>query len=332
MKLIEVNNTVEDYLYITYNFTTTCNFKCNYCWPHAHDGKYRWPDLDIITKNFTHLLNEYKKSNVRITLSGGEPTLWPELGEFAQYLKENHKCRITLNTNGSRTLRWWKQYCKYFDDIQLSVHNEFANIPHTIEVLDEIYSRGTIMVAAQMLMDPKHWNKSVENVSQLVEHPTPWLVKLMTLTNPFTGEIMDYTKEQLAYLEKKIQKRPPQEYIDLMFSTGKIIEDDKTVNGTMTYEDGTTVQYNTFEIFKNKLNQFKGWSCDIGSERIGIDASGLLAGNCRESISDTNFNLHESSFADTFSLQHVRSSSLCTTQFCDCTSDIRVSKRKVNED
>lgn len=54
MKLIEIKNTVEDYLYITYNFTTTCNFNCNYCWPGAHDGKYRWPELDVITKINLH--------------------------------------------------------------------------------------------------------------------------------------------------------------------------------------------------------------------------------------------------------------------------------------
>ena len=330
MKLIEIKNTLEDYLYITYNLTTTCNFECNYCWPGLHDGKYRWPELDIITKNFTHLLNEYGKSNVRITLSGGEPTLWPELIEFAQYLKEKHQCRLTLNTNGSRSIKWWKKNCEYFDDIEISVHNEFANIPHTIEVLDEIYNRGNIMVAAQMLMDPKNWSKSVENVTRLVEHPTQWLVKLKTLTNPTTGEIVDYTQHQLNYLEKKIQKIPPKDYIDLMFSTGKIIEDDKTKYSTMTYEDNTTVQFNTFEIFKNKLNQFKEWSCDIGSGRIGINAAGILAGNCRVSISNLTFNLHDPAFVDTFSLQSVHPSSLCTKQFCDCTSDIKVSKRKLN--
>lgn len=329
MKLIEIKNTVEDYLYVTYNFTSTCNFNCNYCWPSAHDGKYRWPNLDIVTKNFTHLLTEYGKSNVRITISGGEPTLWPELGEFAQYLNQIHKCRLTLNTNGSRTIRWWKEYCRYFDDIQISVHNEFADISHTIDVLDEIYSHGNIMVAAQMLMDPKNWKKSVDNVDRLVQHPTPWLVKLMTLTNPLTGEVMDYTPEQIRYLEKKVQKRPPKEYIDLMFSTGKIIEDDKNVTGTMTYEDGKIVQYDTFEIFKNRLNKFKGWSCDIGSERIGISPDGILAGNCGESISNKKFNLHDPEFRNTFSLAYVRSNSICTKEFCDCTSDIRVSKRIV---
>jgi organic radical activating enzyme len=265
---------------------------------------------------------------VRITLTGGEPTLWPELDKFAKYLHDNHKCRITLNTNGSRTVRWWKQYSKYFDDIEISVHNEFADISHIIQVLDEIYSQGNIMVAAQVLMDPKNWNKSVENVNRLVEHSTPWLVKLMTLTKPLTGEVMDYTQEQLQYLQKKIQKKPPKEYIDLMFSTGKIIEDDRITYGTMTYEDGTTVRYNTFEIFKNNLNQFQNWSCDIGSERIGIHANGVLAGNCGEQISDMTFNLHDAAFADTFSLKNIRPSSICTRQFCDCTSDIRVSKRK----
>ena len=325
MKLISIENKLEDYLYITYNFTSTCNFNCTYCWPAAHDGKFRFPNLEIVCNNFSHLLRSYNKGNVRITISGGEPTLWPELGKFAKYLKENHNCRLTLNTNGSRTLRWWKEYCSYFDDIQISVHNKFAEIPHTIEVLDEIYSRQNIMVAAQMLMDPNNWDKSVDNVNQLVSHSTPWLVKLMTLVDPLTGQIMNYTDNQLEFLKNKNQKTPPQDYIARMFETGKIVEE-SDVNAVMTFDNSLVQPFDTFEILKNKWNQFKGWSCSIGNERLGIDASGNLAGNCGEVVSDEKFNLHNKSFLKNFTLEKINSTSTCSKQFCDCTSDIKVTK------
>lgn len=329
MELIEISNNVKDYLYITYNFTTTCNFKCNYCWPTAHDGKYRFPDIDIISKNFSHLLSQYNKKNVRISLSGGEPTLWPELGQFVKYLHDNHAVRVTLNTNGSRTLRWWKEYADYFDDIQISIHNEFVDIEHTKKVLDEIYSRQTIMTAASVLMDPNNWDRSVKNVSSLVEHPTPWLVKLMTLTKPETGEIMDYSEDQLLFLKNKIQKRPPEKYIELMFDTGKIIEDD-TVNGTVKFSDGTIQILNIHDILKNKANQFKGWYCNIGKERLGISPSGLLSGNCGERIFKNHFNLHDPNFVENFSLKEIEVGTVCSKNFCDCSSDIRVSKRIKN--
>lgn len=329
MKLIEISNDLEDYLYITYNLTTTCNFKCSYCWPEAHDGKYRFPDIEIVSKNFSHLLSQYNKKNVRITLSGGEPTLWPELGQFVKYLHDNHKVRITINTNGSRTLRWWQEYADYFDDIQISVHNEFVDIEHTKKVLDIIYNRQITMTAAQVLMDPSNWDKSVKNVKSLVDHPTPWLVKLMTLTKPESGEIMEYSEDQLLFLKNKIQKRPPKEYVDLMFKTGKIIEDD-SVNGTMRFSDGNIQILNIHDILKNKANRFKGWFCDIGKERLGIDPSGFLSGNCGEQIFKNHFNLHRPDFVEKFSLDTTDLEIVCGKSFCDCTSDIRVSKRIKN--
>ncbi len=326
MKLIEIKNYTEDYLYITYNFTTTCNFKCSYCWPYAHDGKYRFPNLDLICKNFSHLLKTYNKSDVRLTLSGGEPTLWPELGEFVKYIQKNHNCRITINTNGSRTLRWWKDYADCFDDIQISVHNEFVDIDHTINVLDEIYNRGTIMTGAQVLMDPSNWDRCVDNLNKLVDHKTPWLVKTMILTDPSTRKIMNYSPEQLNFLENSVKKRPPQEYIDLMLNLGKIIESDNT-NAEMIFSNGDKKSYSTFEILKNNWNQFTGWSCDIGKERIGIDASGIVAGNCGERISDQVFNIHNNDFVDSFTLDKINPKVICSKEFCDCTSDLKVSKK-----
>lgn len=334
MKLIEIKNYLDDYLYITYNFTSTCNFKCNYCWPQAHDGKYRFPKLDLITKNFDFMISQYKerlnKKNIRIHLSGGEPTLWPQLGEFVQNLHDMHNCRITMSTNGSRTLRWWKEYSHYFDDIQISVHNEFADIDHTIQVLDEVYNKKTTMVAAQVLLDPLNWNRSIEVLTSLVNHPTPWLVKTMSISESDSGKIKAYTKEQLEIFEKGPLKIPPKEYVDLMFKTGKIIEDEKK-NAVMIFSDMSELPYNTFDIVKNNWNQFGGWDCAIGHERLGISFDGTIGGNCGVPISTHRLNITDDNFIDYFDLDLIQPYNKCTNyQYCQCSSDIRVSK-KINE-
>lgn len=330
MKLVEIKNQVLNHLYITYNFTTTCNFKCNYCWPDAHDGKYRFPNLEIILKNFDHLLKEYKeklnKSNIRLHLSGGEPTLWPQIGEFVHEIRKLHNCRLTMATNGSRTLRWWKEYSKYFDDIQISVHNEFADIEHTKIVLDEIYNQRTSMVAAQVLMDPLYWEKSVKILQSLVDHPTPWLVKIMTISEPDSGKIKFYNKNQLEFLQRGTFKRPPQDYIDLMFATGKITEEDKK-QAIMIFDNQTQAPYNTFEIVKNNWNRFGGWNCAIGHERLGIAANGTIAGNCGVAVSEHRLNINDTNFIEYFNLDLINPYNICTNyQYCQCSSDIRVSK------
>ena len=142
----------EKFLSIQYAFTNVCNYECNYCWPESHAGTSRWPDYDLVTKNFDHLINVYKqhfgKEIVRFHILGGEPTLWPKLGDFAKFIKDKHDCRITMASNGSRTLRWWDEYAQYFNDIQISAHHEFCDVEHIKKVMDTIYNKGNIMVSA----------------------------------------------------------------------------------------------------------------------------------------------------------------------------------------
>ncbi len=141
MKPIAIlNKDFDGVLRIEYIIGTLCNYKCHYCYDGCNDGKYRFPtDFNMVTKNLSHMLKIYKehlgKQNVRINLTGGEPSLWPELGEFAEYFSKNHDCKISIVTNASRTMRFWMEYAKYFDDISISVHNEFADVDHIIEEL-----------------------------------------------------------------------------------------------------------------------------------------------------------------------------------------------------
>ena len=38
--------TPNDLIYVTWSFTTTCNFTCSYCPDHLHDGKYGFPKYE----------------------------------------------------------------------------------------------------------------------------------------------------------------------------------------------------------------------------------------------------------------------------------------------
>ena len=234
-----INDDYESYLHISYSFTNTCNYDCNYCWPVSKSGTNRFPDYDLLIKNMDHLLgiyrNHFNKKTIRMNILGGEPTLWPKLGNFVQWCHSEYNCRVTMSSNGSRTLRWWKEYCRYFDDIQISVHHEYANLSHIKEVLDEIYSQGDIMTAAQILMDPKAWDKCNNILEELSNHPVPWLVKSRVVLDLEDKNIReDYSEEQLEFLSDKVKRLPPTEYIERMRKLGKIQNSEKA-NATIKF-------------------------------------------------------------------------------------------------
>ena len=101
---IEIQNSDhDDLLCIDIYPTNICNYSCHYCHPGSNEGNHGFPkDFDLYVKNIDHLLNVYKenfnKKRIKIEISGGEPTLWPRIGDFANHLKLNH-----------RLIRRWRQ-------------------------------------------------------------------------------------------------------------------------------------------------------------------------------------------------------------------------------
>jgi organic radical activating enzyme len=330
-----INKDYDEYLSIQYDFTNVCNYKCNYCWPESHAGTSRWPEYDVVCKNFDHLISVYKtqfnKNYIRFHLIGGEPTLWPRLGDFAKFIYDKHNCRMTMSTNGSRTLRWWDEYAEYFNDIQVSVHHEFVDLEHIKQVLDCIYSKGTVMTAAMVLMDPLAWNKCVNIVDQLVKHPVQWMVKSKTLVESASEDVSllnkNYTQDHQNYLRDKIKRLPPLEYISKMKGLGNI-QLEKT-SAMIKFEDGTTESYSTFRLYENKTNSFVGWSCNLGLDRINIRPDGTLTGSCGESkiFGKETFNINDKDFTKKF-IPTVIQPVICSIPFCGCSAEVRLPKKK----
>ena len=128
MKPIKIVSTQKpNILAIRWNPNNVCNYKCEYCWPGSNKGDYKSPeDLNLIVKNFNHMIERYKtklgKTVVHLSLAGGEPTLWKDLGKFIEEIKKENNVYFTLISNGSRTLRWWKEYGHLIDNAGLSYH------------------------------------------------------------------------------------------------------------------------------------------------------------------------------------------------------------------
>jgi len=334
MKPIAIlNKDFDGVLRIEYIIGTLCNYKCHNCYDGCNDGKYRFPtDFNMVTKNLSHMLKIYKehlgKQNVRINLTGGEPSLWPELGEFAEYFSKNHDCKISIVTNASRTMRFWMEYAKYFDDISISVHNEFADVDHIIEVMDWVFYNTDVLINAQVLMDPLHWDRCVEIAEKMKAHPTPWVLKTKPI---FTdGEIKGFTPEQIAYTEQKMKKIPPVEWIQKQRDLGRIQDSKSDMRVVM--DSGEEIPADTFKVIQNGWHYFTGWDCNLGVDRFAIERDGVISGSCgaRNMFGGVNrFSIYDPEFESKFT-PDVITTTRCQQLYCNCPTEVKIPKRKLN--
>ena len=150
-KIIKIKNNIDPKIFrIEWGVGNLCNRKCWYCFPGANEGTIPYPsDLNLLKKNFKTLFDSYREIGIEsfeILLTGGEPTLWKDFPIITKFFKENYNVFVRTLTNGYRKLDWWKQHAKFFDSVEISVHNEHSNINHIISVADYLFESETFVL------------------------------------------------------------------------------------------------------------------------------------------------------------------------------------------
>lgn len=103
-----------------------CNYSCSYCANFLHDSFSPHIPLEDM-KKFVDILYKNHNKNIIWSLTGGEPTLHPQFIELCKYIKQKKSKHISLTTNGSRTLEYFKELFQYIDNITVSFHFEFMS-------------------------------------------------------------------------------------------------------------------------------------------------------------------------------------------------------------
>lgn len=334
MKPIKIKSTQKsNILEITWDVTNSCNFHCRYCFPGANAGTFKVnQDLTLLADNFHHFANQYKsklgRDKIKLKFGGGEPTLWKDFGDFLVKLKQQNKnLYLSVISNGSRTLRWWKEYGHLIDNANLSFHIAEANLDHHIAVADTLMGLGK-KVTVLVLMDPTRWDECVSAVEYMKSNSKyRFFIEVKTIVD-VPGVNIEYTEEQRKYLIKEIKQMP-----NLLWFI-------KNVN--LIY-DGLIRKYSSHAILENgkKLkatsagyvsrgwNKFTGWSCDIGLDTVYIKWTGEIQGSCGQKIFnlDKSFNILDRDFIEKFDPKMI--SSICQIDRCDCQPETHVSKYKL---
>lgn len=309
-----------DLLQVRFFPTDICNYHCSYCFA-GLENQYRYPKLiDLVIKNFRHLFNYYmqyhNKTKFEITISGGgEPTLWPDIEKFCQELKESHNVKIVLVSNGSRTLTWWEKNSTYFDDVVLSCHHEFVNMPHYISVADSLFEKGVNVIALN-LMDARHWDKCLMQIEKMLESQQKWFIEAKPIVGNYRAGMDVYSSEQLLYLSDSVKRLPESQWIL------KRIETMNPYESAILFNDNSAEVAMTHTLIVNQWNRFKGWQCNVPIEALAVSPDGSIKTSC--GIDIFNANIYSDTFTDKFSLLDNKLS--CPKDICECGTDTHISK------
>jgi organic radical activating enzyme len=331
-------------LMIKWNPNNVCNYACEYCWPYNHAGTYQSPkNLDLVIRNFNYFIEKYKreqgKTKIHLMIAGGEPTLWADLALFIDGIKKENDVYLTLNSNGSRTLRWWKEYGHLIDNAHLSYHIAQADPDHMIAVADALFELNK-KVTVKVLMDKKHWQKGLDVIEYMKKNSKhSWFIMNGEVIEPevvkLAGiKVIDASDIQLTTKQKQFLKNPLKRIPSpLWFWKNRklIFQGQIRLHESVAYfENGKTIKAKSNTYIDNNWNGFEGWSCDIGLEEVYINWTGEIQGSCQQTLYglDYSFNILDEEFIEKFQPQFKPA--ICSKKNCFCSPETHVSKFKLS--
>lgn len=234
----------KDRLYVYWDVTTRCNFKCSYCYARAKyvpNDEWMRTDSDV-RQNL--VLAAIKKSTLPVYLGfhGGEPTLHHDFsGLVDRTLDALHRDddSLYIATNGSnRNILNLPKHHKL--RVMLSFHPEYGDPDKFLSVVKQCSDRYKTKVNVLLSTDKHHWNNihKVYNIASQYGIPVhPHFI----YDNTPQGEILHKYSDEF-YAEFAYMKRSKCFY-------------------EMTDTNNTVHHISDVEMFELNLNQFKGWAC-----------------------------------------------------------------------
>jgi MoaA/NifB/PqqE/SkfB family radical SAM enzyme len=285
-------------IHVEWNIGKRCNLDCSYCPAEIHDNFSPHTDLDVMVNTIYEL--EKIGKPIRLSLTGGEPTVHPKIEKIIECAKARLQW-ISITTNGLRLSEWYAK--QPVDQWVFSLHfdNEHSqraaeNIVYYSQLLD-MHSKDT-KFQVNLMCHHEHMDK-VRQAAQLLEgHNIPYVCRRIRWTD---AEDRDYF-DDMRYKEK-----------DLAW----ILDKKSTVKANCVVNDKDLIHAN--DVIKHKLNAFEGWTCNAGLESLMINWDGNVhRATCR--VGDSLGNIYDGTF------ESPVAPVICTRKWCTCVADIPLTK------
>lgn len=296
-----------------------CTYDCSYCPSSNKSGTDSWLRLENV-KEFCNELDQYRKesdpnSEVEVIFNGGEPTVWKDFIPLVDYCNELG-WHVVVNTNASRSIRWWEENAKKFSWLVLSYHTESVDDDEFLEKVKvcEKYVKTSINV--MLNPEPRYFEKAVKFSHRLYNETVDVNIQHHEIQHNFGLSNIDvphYTQDQQSTILSLRDRYP-----DTTKRKYKTVWQDYVGK----WDDGHQMVIRGNEIIQNQQNNFKGWKCYQGREGIFVDAGGdVNIGACR--VGGTIGNIQNPK-----EIKWPTGPVTCPISSCTCVTDILKTKTK----
>jgi MoaA/NifB/PqqE/SkfB family radical SAM enzyme len=283
-----------DTVKIEWNLSKRCNYDCSYCPSEIHDNSSKHTDIEILKSTIDKLVSLNK--TIRLSFTGGEPTVHPKFDELIKYAKKSGINWISVTTNGTRPYEFYKNLD--VDQYVVSIHLEY-NWSKVVDLLLHLANSTNIKLIGQIMAHNDFMDhvKIIRNL--LNDSKIPNTVRRIRWTDGDHDDFDDtrYSNDYLLWIK----------------------DQDATIQGNCIIDNETIIHAN--EIIKHHLNMYKGWSCKAGIESLMINWDGeVYRATCRVGGSIGNI------FSGFICVPDKPI--LCTRDWCTCAADIPLTKEK----
>jgi MoaA/NifB/PqqE/SkfB family radical SAM enzyme len=286
----------QDSIKIEWNLGKRCNYDCTYCPSSIHDNHSPHTDINILEATVDKLCEIGKP--LRISLTGGEPCVHPDIEDLLDYFKRKDIFWVNLTTNGTRPANWYLQNEMYFNHLVFSLHFEY-DWQRVVRTINEFYDRTQIDFFVNIMAHHDHMDSVRKVVKEFREKGIRFAVRRIRWTegdhNVFDD--MRYDGNDLEW----------------------IISQDATAKANCRIDDVEIMHAN--DVIKLHMNKYRGWTCNAGIESLMVNWDGdVHRATCR--VGGSLGNIYEGNFVA------PSNPVTCDRDFCTCAADIPLTKIK----
>jgi MoaA/NifB/PqqE/SkfB family radical SAM enzyme len=285
----------QDKIKVEWNLGKRCNYDCSYCPAEIHDNSSPHTDIEILKHTVDKLV---ELGDVRISFTGGEPTVHPKFDELVNYCKHVGVGWVSVTTNGTRTPEWYINQKP--DHWVFSLHFADGNWRRVISTIASVRKlKHLTPVMVNVMAHHEYIEQAKDAVGILKLQSIPYVVRRIRWTEGDRDlfDDMRYHPDDLQWIK----------------------DNTATVDANCVVDN--TNLFHANDIIKLHMNKFKDWKCYAGLESLMINWDGEVhRATCR--VGGSLGNIYQGTF-----LKPV-DPIICDRNFCTCAADIPITKVK----